>query len=59
MCLGFGVVWGFVFVLFFFPPSRDVQLQSTAYLHVARGIHQLFKIHLQELVCMRFETCEH
>lgn len=56
---GFGAVWSFGFVLFFFPPSSDFQLQSTVYLHVARGIHHLFKIHLQELVCVWFETCEH
>lgn len=40
----------FGFVLFFFPPSRAVWLQSPEP-PCCRGIHQLLNIHLQELVC--------
>lgn len=40
----------FGFVLFFFPPSRAVWLQSPEP-PCCRGIHELLNVHLQELVC--------
>lgn len=57
---GFGVLLGF-WGLFWFS-SLPVEMFGFRILHTSvllRGIHQLLKIPLQELVSMWFESCEH